>query len=76
MFWVLMALLVVAGGVLLRRRQPIGEDREPWRASLREEEEDEPLDLEEIRRAEDEWLAEEAWAEEDWQDDPDDESWR
>lgn len=73
MFWVLMALLVVAAGFLVRSRsRPTVED-EPWRASL--EDEDEPLDLDEIRRAEDEWLAEEEWAGETWQEEGE-EDWR
>lgn len=70
MFWILMAILVVMGAalVLRRRRQYETPRQEPWRSSLAK---DEPLDLEEIRRAEDEWLQEDAW-----EDLPEDESWR
>ena len=65
MFWVFVAVLaIVGGGLALRRRSVDGEvAAEPWRASL---DEDEPLDLEEIRRAEEEWLDDdEGWEEED-----------
>ena len=74
MFWVLMALLVVAAGVLLRGRGRTVVEDEPWRASL-DEGDDEPLDMEEIRRAEDEWLAEESAAE-SWREDEGEEDWR
>jgi hypothetical protein len=69
---ILASLLAVAVAVVLLRgprRQPL--DDEPWRASLREPEDDEPLDMEEIRRAEEEWGADgESW------DGNDDEPWR
>ncbi len=70
MLWLLMALFVIVGGVMMLRRKAefvAGED-EPWRQSLGE---DEPLDIDEIRRAEEEWsdTAE-------WEDPPEDESWR
>jgi len=64
-------LLIVAILVVMRRgRAPASHQEEPWRASLREEV-DEPLDLEEIRRAEEEWEAEGGL---DWEEE--DESWR
>lgn len=48
----LTVLAVVAGvALLLRPRAPV--DDEPWRASLHE---DDPLDIDAIREAEDEWL--------------------
>jgi hypothetical protein len=59
------AVLVVAAR---RRNAPVPAD-EPWRQSLVQD--DEPLDIEEIRRAEAEWAAEEAF---DWEEE--DESWR
>jgi hypothetical protein len=66
MFWIAMAvlLLVAAGSILGRRRAYESDEQEPWRASLDEEE---PLDVEEARRAEEEFLAE------DFEED--DESW-
>jgi hypothetical protein len=70
MLWLLMALFVIVGGVMMLRRKAefvTGED-EPWRQSLRE---DEPLDIDEIRRVEEEW-SETA----EWEDLPEDESWR
>jgi hypothetical protein len=71
MLWVLMALLVLVAGMsmMLRRREYETVESEPWRASLADQ--DEPLDMEEIRRAEDEWLATEEWG-----DSAEDESWR
>ena len=70
MFWLLLTVLLIVGAVaaLLRRRRYESVDAEPWRASLGED--DEPLDLEEARRAEEEFLAD------DWRDDEDDEGWR
>lgn len=68
MFWVTLAILVIVGGVLLRNRRAVPtSEEEPWRASL---DEDEPLDLEEIRRAEAEWSADAEGF-----DEPDDETW-
>jgi hypothetical protein len=65
-------LLVIAVLVAARRRRdPVEDAAEPWRASLRELDDDEPLDIEEIRRAEAEWAAESTF---DWEED--DESWR
>ena len=71
MFWILMAVLVLLGAALVFRRRGRYESprEEPWRSSL--EPSDEPLDIEEIRRAEDEWLQEDGW-----RDPPEDESWR
>jgi hypothetical protein len=65
MLWMLIAVLALVGGglALARRKSEVAEASEPWRASLGE---DEPLDLDEIRRAELEWLDEDdGWEEED-----------
>jgi hypothetical protein len=72
MLGLLFAILLVIAVLLVasRRRDVDPAGDEPWRASLREED-DEPLDIEEIRRAEAEWAAEGAY---DWEDE--DESWR
>jgi hypothetical protein len=70
MLWLMMALLVVVAAMaVLRRKQRYGTTQdEPWRASL---DDDEPLDMDEIRREEEEWLKSSGW------DDPsDDEAWR
>jgi hypothetical protein len=61
MLWIILAILAIAGGFLARRRSTNDIDEEPWRASLREPDDDEPLDIEEIRNAEEEWLASDAW---------------
>jgi hypothetical protein len=55
MFWMMMALLLLFAGVSLlgRRRRYESVEEEPWRASL---DDDEPLDVEEARRAEEEFL--------------------
>ncbi len=68
MFWLMLALLVVVGALLAlsRRRSYESVEEEPWRASLTEE--DEPLDMDEVRRAEEEFLAD-SWEE-------DEEPWR
>jgi hypothetical protein len=63
--FLLMTLLVLAGGLLALRRRRSGGwedriDREPWAASLRDDDGDEPLDEEAIRQAEDAFL-EERW---------------
>jgi hypothetical protein len=57
MLWIALATVVLLDGIaaLRRRRMYESVEEEPWRASL---EEDEPLDLDEIRRAEEEWLEE------------------
>ena len=58
----LILLVLITVGVIRRRRSDAEAERlleEPWRASLLEEE-DEPLDEEAIRRAEDEFW-EESW---------------
>jgi hypothetical protein len=75
MLWVLMALLVLVAGMsmMLRRRQYETVETEPWRASLADERE--PLDMEEIRRAEDEWLSSDEW-DDGLNDGVDDEGWR
>lgn len=71
MLWMALAILaLVAGFLALRRRRGYESvETEPWRASLAEE--DEPLDLEEIRRAEEEWLGDG-----EWDGEAEDESWR
>jgi hypothetical protein len=69
MLWILMAMLVLLAGAAAVRRRHVGPrvEDEPWRASLGE---DEPLDVDEIRRAEEDWLreadAEDGLGEEDW----------
>lgn len=67
--WAVLAILAVLGGLAAwsRRRGYESVEDEPWRASL----DDEPLDMEEARRAEDEFLQGEAW-----QPDEEDEPWR
>ncbi len=71
MLWILMAFLVVLSAMVVLRRRARYESpgEEPWRASLQSE--DEPLDLEEIRQAEDEWLQDDGW-----RDSSEDDSWR
>lgn len=78
MIWALLTFLFLAAAVtaLARRRSyepPIDED-EPWRASLaHDDDEEEALDMDEAR------LAEEAFLASDWEDDADDdesEPWR
>jgi LPXTG-motif cell wall-anchored protein len=62
--FLLLGLVVLVGGAIsLRRRKDGGWDerleREPWTASLREaDDDDEPLDEDAIREAEDAFLAE------------------
>ncbi len=71
MFWILTAVLVALGALLVlsRRRRYDSPGEEPWRAAL--ESDDEPLDVEEIRKAEEEWLQDDGWSEP-----PEDDSWR
>jgi hypothetical protein len=71
MIGLVFALLLIAAVVLVARRRSSPEPPldEPWRASLREDAE--PLDIEEIRRAEEEWAAEGGL---EWEED--NESWR
>ena len=52
---------------MTRRRSYESVEDEPWRASL---DEDEPLDLDEIERAEEEFYEDEGWSGDD------DEGWR
>jgi uncharacterized membrane protein len=68
-FWLaLVALLVIAFfAALSRRKRYESVEDEPWRASLQD---DEPLDMDAAREAEEEWLQEE------WGDDGSNESWR
>ena len=70
-FWIILAILVIVGGVLSRRNRPTDVENEPWRASLRDEDDDRPLDMDEIRKAEDEWRASEPW-----ETDSEDSDWR
>ncbi|HET7275536.1 MAG TPA: hypothetical protein VFI91_10275 [Longimicrobiaceae bacterium] len=65
MFWLILSVLaIIAAAVIgLRRRRYTGMEDEPWRASLGD---DEPLDMDEIRKAEEEWN--------DWDSD-EDEPW-
>jgi len=64
--FLLLSLVVLVGGVVAlgRRKRDSAWDarleREPWAASLQEEDDDEPLDEDEIRAAED------AFWEEEW----------
>jgi hypothetical protein len=60
MFWILIAVLAVIGffAIASRRRRYESVEDEPWRASLQD---DEPLDWDAARQAEEEWLAEEEW---------------
>ncbi len=76
--FLLLGLVVLIGGAIsLRRRKDGGWDerleREPWAASLREAEaeadDDEPLDEDAIREAEDAFLAEE-WDAPDGEEEP------
>ncbi len=71
MIGLVFALLLVAAVALVARRRgsPKTPVDEPWRESLREDAE--PLDIEEIRRAEEEWAAEGGL---EWEEDS--ESWR
>jgi hypothetical protein len=69
MLWFLMALIVIVAGLTMLRRKRLYEsvEDEPWRRSLA----DEPLDIEEIRREEEEWLKSS-----EWDGSSDDEAWR
>jgi hypothetical protein len=71
MIGLLFALLLVAAVILVARRRqgPEIPADEPWRASLNEDAE--PLDIDEIRRAEEEWATEGGL---DWEED--DDGWR
>jgi hypothetical protein len=71
MIGLLFALLLVAAVILVARRRanPPGLEDEPWRESL--EDDAEALDIDEIRRAEEEWAAEGGL---EWEED--NESWR
>jgi hypothetical protein len=69
LFLLLTLVLLVGGWVSLRQRRDAQAARlrdEPWAASLMDDRDEEPLDMEEARRAED------AFWEESW-DRPDDE---
>ena len=74
MIWALLTLLflIAAGTALARRRRYDPADAEPWRASL--EREDDELDMEEARLAEEAFLASE-WDDADGDDD-EHEPWR
>lgn len=67
MIWFMLAIVTI-GAFVVRRRAANLFEGEAWRVSL---EDDEPLDVEEARQAEEEWLQESGW--EDYEDD---ESWR
>lgn len=69
MLWLLMALIVIVGSMMMLRRKRSYEsvEDEPWRRSLV----DEPLDIEEIRREEEEWLKSS-----EWEDGAEEEPWR
>jgi hypothetical protein len=71
MFWIFLTILVVLAFFVAasRRRRYESVEEEPWRASL---EDDEPLDWDAARKAEDEWLSEESWN----SDGDDGEAWR
>jgi hypothetical protein len=64
MFWIVMALLLVAAGIGMagRRRRYESVEEEPWRASL---DDDEPLDVDAARRAEEEFLTDDPTGEAD-----------
>jgi hypothetical protein len=70
MFWLLLTLILITGGIFVLRRKAsyIDSEKEPWRRSLRE---DAPLDMDEIRSAEEEWASGD-----EWKDLPEDDSWR
>jgi hypothetical protein len=65
LFLLLTLVLLVGGWVSLRRRRDAEASRlrdEPWAASLMEEDADEPLDMDEARRAEDAfWETSASW---------------
>lgn len=68
MFWLFLTVLAIVAGIALRRRISSGSvEREPWEGDPAD---DEPLDIDEIRRAEAEWESDEEWAdpseEEEW----------
>ena len=68
-FWLVLTILsIVAGVAAIRRRSPSSIEREPWEPDPAD---DEPLDLDEIRRAEAEWEADQGW-----EDPPEEEAWR
>jgi hypothetical protein len=69
MFWLLVAILAVVAffAVAARRRSYESVEQEPWRASLGD---DEPLDMEAARRAEEEWLKESAWEDDNEEQEP------
>jgi hypothetical protein len=71
MIGLLFALLLVAAVILVarRRQSPVVPVDEPWRESLNDG--TEPLDIEEIRRAEEEWATEGGL---EWEED--DDGWR
>jgi hypothetical protein len=74
MLWLILTVLALVAGLLAFRRKRSYEssEEEPWRRSL--EPDDEPLDIDAIREAEEEWLES---AEEEWDEGtPEDESWR
>jgi hypothetical protein len=66
MFWIALALLLVVGALLARGRKQRYEAvaEEPWRASLQDE--DDEIDEDELRRAEQELLHEGEEEDEPW----------
>jgi hypothetical protein len=68
-FWLALVALLVIGffAALSRRRRYETVEDEPWRASL---DDDEPLDMDAAREAEEEWL------EQSWDEDDGGEAWR
>ncbi len=68
-FWLVLTILaLMAGFASLRRRSPSSIEREPWEPDPAD---DPPLDMEEIRRAEEEWEADQGW-----EDPSEEEEWR
>jgi hypothetical protein len=69
MFWLLVTVLVVVAffAVAARRRSYESVESEPWRASL---DDDEPLDMEAARQAEEEWLQRNQWEDDNEESEP------
>jgi|GEM_PF-2716512 len=75
MFWLTLTILTVIAffAVMKRRRRYESVEDEPWRASLGDEE---PLDWDAAREAEDELLRERDWQSDDDDVDAGGEAWR
>jgi hypothetical protein len=69
--WLALTVLLIAAFLLAvsRRKRYESVEDEPWRASLRDD--DDELDMDAAREAEEEWLREE-----EWNGDQADEPWR